>query len=70
MTEQPYVLLDRKSRNFLGWFDTLEEAEEVFFRFVKAHPPAAEQIEIWRNDGKNAEQLVVDPDKIRRVTAA
>lgn len=70
MSEQPYVLLDRKTRNFLGWFDTLEEAEEAFFDFVRPHPPAAEHIEIWRNDGKNAERLVLDPEKIRRVTAA
>jgi hypothetical protein len=70
MSEQHYVLLDRKTRNFLGWFDTLEEAEDAFFDFVRPHPLAAEHIEIWRNDGKNAERLVVDPEKIRRVTAA
>ena len=65
-----YILLDQLTMNQLGEFPTFEEAEEAFFRFVKPHPAAAEHIEIWRDDGKNAEQLVVDPEKIRRVTAA
>ena len=61
-----YVVFDRITRNQLGEFATLEEAEECFFDFVRPHPPAAEHIEIWRGD----EPLVVDPEKIRRVTAA
>ena len=70
MSERPYVLLDRETRNFLGWFGTLEEAEEAFFDFVKPHPPAAEQLEIWRDDGETSKRLFVDPEKIRRLTAA
>jgi hypothetical protein len=66
MSEKPYVLLDRKTRNFLGWFDTLDEAEKAFFDFVRPHPPAAEHLEIWRED----ERVEVDPEKIRRLTAA
>ena len=68
--EVEYIVVDQITRNQLGEFATLEEAEECFFDFVRPHPPAAEHIEIWRDDGKNAEQLVVDPEKIRRVTAA
>jgi hypothetical protein len=28
MARNQYTLLDRASRNFLDWFDTLEEAKE------------------------------------------
>ena len=65
-----HILLDQLTMNQLGEFATFEEAEEAFFRFVKPHPPAAEHLEIWRDDGKNPERLEVDPEKIRRVTVA
>ena len=34
MTKYRYTLLDRASRNFLGWFATLAEAEEALARFL------------------------------------
>ncbi len=69
-SEVEYILLDQLTMNHLGEFATLEEAEEAFFDFVKPHPPAAEHIEIWRDDGETSERLFVDPEKIRRLTAA
>ncbi len=67
MSEQPYLLLDRETKNFLGEFATFEEAEEAFFRFVGASRSAAEHLEIWREDG--TEPIPVDPEKLRAVTA-
>ena len=68
MTDRPFLLLDRLSRNFLGEFSTYEEAEEVFFRFVRAEPSAAEHLEIWDEDG--TEPIPVDPEKVREATTA
>ena len=65
-----YVVFDQLTMNQLGEFATFEEAEECFFRFVGPHPPAAEHILIWRNDGKDIVRVEVDPEKIRRLTAA
>jgi hypothetical protein len=61
-----YVLLDRATCNQLGEFETLEEAEETYFRYVSGDPTAAEHLEIWHEDDG---RLEVDPEKIRRVTA-
>ena len=69
MSREPeYVLLDRLTRNQLGEFDTYEEAEEAYFDFVGPHPPAAEHIEIWREDG--TEPIPVAAEKIRRAAEA
>ena len=68
MSDVPYRLFDRLTGNFLGEFETYEEAEEAFFDFVRPHPPAAEHLEIWDEDG--TEPIRVDPEKIRRVTTA
>ena len=69
-SEVEYVVFDRLSMNQLGEFATFEEAEECFFRFVVADPTSAEHILIWRDDGTDMEQVDVDPEKIRRLTAA
>lgn len=66
MNELPYILLDQLSMNQLGEFDTYEEAEEVFFRFVRAEPSAAEHLEIWHEGG--TAPIPVDPEKLHRVT--
>ena len=63
-----YILLDQLSMNQLGEFDTFEEAEACFLRFVKADPTAAEHLEIWDDD--EDVRLDVDPDKIGSTTAA
>jgi hypothetical protein len=65
--EPEYILFDRGSGNQLGEFDTFEKAEEVFLRYVRADPSAADRLEIWDEDG--AVPLRIDPEKLRRVTA-
>lgn len=67
MSDQPFVLLDRATRNFLGEFATFEEAEDALLGFVEAAPSAAQHLEIWSEDGSH---LPVDPEKLRRVSAA
>ena len=67
MSEQPYLLLDRASRNFLGEFETFEEAEETLLRYVAACPDAAPDLELWNEDGT---RLFIDPEKLRPFTAA
>ena len=63
-----YLLLDRASRNFLGEFETFEKAEETLLRYVAADPSAAPDLEIWHEDG--TEPIPVDPEKLRKFTAA
>ena len=67
MSKQQYLLLDRASRNFLGEFETFEEAEKTLLRYVAACPEAADDLEVWHEDGT---QLAVDPEKLRPFTAA
>ncbi len=67
MGEKPYVLLDRASRNFVGEFETFEEAETALLRFVKADVSAAGDLELWHEE---RERLPVDPEKLRRATGA
>ncbi len=61
MGEKPYVLLDRASRNFLGEFETLGEAEAALLRFVRADASAADDLELWHDD---RERVPVDPEKL------
>ncbi len=68
MNKQRFIVLDQLTRNQLGEFATVDEAEACFLRFVKAAPGAASHIEIWDDDEDR--RLDVDPDKIRAVTAA
>ena len=63
-----YTLFDRASGNFLGWFDTLAEAEEARARWVAAAPQAADALEIW--DDKKGVRVEVDPAKLRPAPAA
>lgn len=68
MTKYRYTLLDRASRNFLGWFATLAEAEETLARFLAHAPEAADDLEIW--DDKEGVRIEVDPAKLRPAPAA
>lgn len=68
MTRRRFIVLDQLSRNELGHFDTVAEAEACFLRFVRAEPTAVEHLEIWDDDEDI--RLDIDPDKIRAVTAA
>ena len=68
MTSGRYILLDQLSRNQLGEFDTLAEAEEARARWVAAAPQAADDLEIW--DDKKGVRIEVDPAKLRPAPAA
>jgi hypothetical protein len=68
MSEGRYILFDRASRNQLGEFDMLPEAEEALARFVAAAPEGVLDLEIW-DDDKGA-ILQIDPAKLRPAPAA
>lgn len=66
MDELPYVLLDRRTANFLGEWKTYEEAEQVYLEYVQEDLAAIQRLEIWFED----ERVYVDPEKLRPFTAA
>lgn len=68
MSKGRYTLLDRASRNFLGEFDTLAEAEETLARFLLHAPEAATDLEIWDDD--EGVRVEVDPGTLRPAPAA
>ena len=68
MTSGRYILLDQLSRNQLGEFDTLREAEEALRRFLAHAPDAAEYLEIWDDD--EDVWVEVDTDTLRPAPAA
>ena len=63
-----FVVLDQISRNQLGEFPTVEEAEACLLRFVDADPCAAEYLEIW--DDKRDVRLEINPARLRPAPAA
>ena len=67
MTSGRYIVHDQLSRNQLGEFDTLEEAEEALRRFL-AHAPNAEHLEIW--DDNDDVRVEIDPETLRPAPAA
>lgn len=68
MNRYRFVVFDQLTRNQLGEFPTVDEAEECLLRFVKAESSAAEHLEIWDDDEDI--RLDVDPRKIEAVTTA
>ncbi|HLE98695.1 MAG TPA: hypothetical protein VI409_13380 [Gaiellaceae bacterium] len=68
MSKGRYILLDQASRNELGEFDTLAEAEETLARFLGAAPEAHDDLEIWDDD--EGVRVEVDPAKLRPAPAA
>lgn len=68
MSEGRFILFDRASRNQLGEFNTLPEAEETLARFVAAAPEAVLDLELWDDD--MGVILQVDPAKLRPAPAA
>jgi hypothetical protein len=60
MSKNQFTLFDRASGNWLGWFDTLAEAEETRARFVAAAPQAADDLEIW--DDKKGVRIELDSE--------
>ena len=61
MSDEPFILLDRASRNILGEFESLEDAQTERLEYVSAAPDAAESLEIWHGDV----QVPVDPESLR-----
>ena len=68
MSKNQYTLLDRASRNFLDWFDTLDEAKEARARWVAAAPEAADDLEIW--DDKKGMRIDLDAETSHPAPAA
>lgn len=50
MSDELFILLDRASRNILGEFESLEDAQAERLEYVSAAPDAAESLEIWHGD--------------------
>jgi hypothetical protein len=68
MTSGRYILLDQLSRNQLGEFETLAQAEEALVRFLAHAPDAGEHLEIWDDD--EGLRVEVDPVTLRPAPAA
>ena len=64
--EESFILLDRVSRNVLGEFESLEDAQTDRLEWVGAEPDAAESLEIWHGDI----QVPVDPESLHTSPAA
>ena len=63
-----FVVLDQITRNQLGEFPTVEEAEACLLRFVEADPSAVEHLQIW--DDELDVRLEIDPERLRPAPAA
>ena len=63
-----FVVLDQITRNQLGEFATVEEAEACLLRFIEADPSAVEHLEIW--DDEKGVQIELDPEKSHPAPAA
>lgn len=57
-----YTVVDRSSRNIMGEFETLAQAEAMFIELVGAHPAAATEIQIVSDTG---EAQAVDRERVR-----
>ena len=68
MSDERYTLIDQASRNELGHFDSLAEAEETLARFLAHAPQAAGDLEIWDED--EDVRIEVDPATLRPAPAA
>ena len=66
MSDESFILLDRPSRNILGEFGSLEDAQTDRLEWVTAEPDAAESLEIWHGDV----QIRVDPGSLHTSPAA
>jgi hypothetical protein len=66
MAEEPFILLDRASRNILGEFDALEDAQAERREYIEAAPDAAASLEIWHGDV----QVPIDPESLTTAPAA
>ena len=66
MSDEPFILLDRASRNILGEFESLESARADRLEWVGATSDAAESLEIWHGDV----QIPIEPESLQPAPAA
>ena len=66
MSDEQFILLDRASRNILGRFESLADAQADRLEWVGPAPEAAESLEIWRGDVR----LPSDPESLDTSPAA
>ena len=66
MSDEPFILLDRASRNILGEFASLEDAQADRLEWVRSAPDAADCLEIWHGDVR----VPVDPESLHTSPAA
>jgi hypothetical protein len=66
MSDDLFILLDRASRNILGEFESLQDAQTDRLEWVGAAPEAAQSLEIWHGDI----QVPVDPESLHTSPAA
>ncbi|MEI7761545.1 MAG: hypothetical protein WCJ67_12440 [Thermoleophilia bacterium] len=66
MNDDPFILLDRASRNILGEFESLKDAQTDRLDWVGAEPDAAESLEIWHGDVR----IPADPGSLHTSPAA
>lgn len=68
MSKNQFTLLHRPSRNFLDWWDTLEEAIAGRMEWVEDAPHDAPDLELWDYD--QGVQIELDPETGQPATAA
>jgi hypothetical protein len=66
MSEEPFILLDRASRNILGEFESLNDARTDRLEWVDAASEADESLEIWHGDVR----IPIDPESLQPSPAA
>ncbi len=66
MSEEPFILLDRASRNILGEFESLDDARTDRLEWVDAASDAEENLEIWHGDAQDP----IDPESLQPSPAA
>jgi hypothetical protein len=66
MTDEPFILLDRDSRNILGEFQSLEDALADRREWIDASPDVAASLEIWHGDVR----VPADPESLGKTPAA
>lgn len=68
MSKNQFTLLHRPSRNFLDWWDTLDEAIAGRNEWVADAPHNEPDLELW--DDVKGVQIELDPETGQPATAA
>ena len=66
MSDEHFIILDRASRNILGEFESLADAQADRLEWVGPAPEAAESLEIWHGDVR----VPVDTESLHTSPAA